>query len=219
MNFIFVQKLLPFVAFSVLLLIPAFAQGAVETIVIEFDGKTQLTTPSYDEDGFNFSTDLFFASHGGFGDPPSLSLATGQITNNIITKINGDTFDGVSVEIAPLTSLIGDQSVEFICTQQGGGMVSQTFVIGTIFSYVVFPFNGFTNCESISWIQEMGTFMTYDNFIFQMETDDINIIGGEFLSIDSTALLLSGAQSFSWMIPVILSVLGIGLFVVSRKSE
>jgi len=39
MNFIFVQKLLPFVAFSVLLLIPAFAQGAVETIVIEFDGK------------------------------------------------------------------------------------------------------------------------------------------------------------------------------------
>jgi len=44
------------------------------------------------------------------------------------------------------------------------------------------------------------------------------IIGGEFLPIDSTALILAGDQSFSWMIPVVVSVLGIGLFVVSRKS-
>ncbi len=44
-------------------------------------------------------------------------------------------------------------------------------------------------------------------------------VGGEFLLIDSTALLLAGAQSTSWMIPLVLSVLGIGLFVVSRKSE
>ncbi len=45
------------------------------------------------------------------------------------------------------------------------------------------------------------------------------VVGGELLPIDSTALLLAGAQSFSWMIPVVLSVLGIGMFVVSRKSE
>ncbi len=45
------------------------------------------------------------------------------------------------------------------------------------------------------------------------------LVGGEFSPIDSTALMLAGAQSFSWMIPVVLSVLGIGLFAVSRKSE
>ena len=45
------------------------------------------------------------------------------------------------------------------------------------------------------------------------------VVGGEFLSIDSTSLILAGAQSFSWMIPLILSGIGIGLFVVSRKSE
>jgi hypothetical protein len=45
------------------------------------------------------------------------------------------------------------------------------------------------------------------------------VVGGEFLPIDNTAMLLAGAQSFSWMIPVLLTVLGIGLFVVSRKSE
>jgi len=44
-------------------------------------------------------------------------------------------------------------------------------------------------------------------------------IGGEIIPIESTSLILAGAQTFSWMIPIVLSVLGIGLFVVSRKSE
>jgi len=44
-------------------------------------------------------------------------------------------------------------------------------------------------------------------------------VGGELLPIDSTSLLVAGAQSFSWMIPLILSGIGIGLFVVSRKSK
>jgi len=45
------------------------------------------------------------------------------------------------------------------------------------------------------------------------------MVGGEFLPIETTSLILAGAQTFSWMIPVVLSVLGIGLFIVSRKSE
>jgi len=49
-------------------------------------------------------------------------------------------------------------------------------------------------------------------------TPEPTVVGGELLPIDSTALILAGAQSFSWMIPVILSGIGIGLFVVSRKS-
>ncbi len=44
-------------------------------------------------------------------------------------------------------------------------------------------------------------------------------VGGELLPIDSTALILAGVQSTSWMIPFVLSGIGIGLFVVSRKSE
>jgi hypothetical protein len=45
------------------------------------------------------------------------------------------------------------------------------------------------------------------------------VIGGEIIPIESFSLILAGAQSFSWMIPVVLSGIGIGLFVVSRKSE
>jgi len=44
-------------------------------------------------------------------------------------------------------------------------------------------------------------------------------VGGEILPIDTTSLLLASAQTFSWMIPLVLSGIGIGLFVVSRKSE
>jgi len=47
----------------------------------------------------------------------------------------------------------------------------------------------------------------------------IEVIGGEIIPIETTSLILAGAQTFSWMIPVVLSVLGIGLFAVSRKSE
>jgi len=48
---------------------------------------------------------------------------------------------------------------------------------------------------------------------------DVDVVGGELIPIETTSLLLAGAQTFSWMIPVVLSVLGIGLFVVSRKSK
>ena len=50
-------------------------------------------------------------------------------------------------------------------------------------------------------------------------TIDIMVIGGELLPIETTSLIIAGAQSFSWMIPIVLSGIGIGLFVVSRKSE
>ncbi len=45
------------------------------------------------------------------------------------------------------------------------------------------------------------------------------VVGGVLFAIDNTALILAGAQSFSFMIPLLLSGIGIGLFVVSRKSE
>jgi len=48
---------------------------------------------------------------------------------------------------------------------------------------------------------------------------EVQVIGGEIIPIEQTSLLVAGAQTFSWMIPVVLSVLGIGLFVASRKKE
>ena len=57
------------------------------------------------------------------------------------------------------------------------------------------------------------------NLDIQFASDDeiCPTVGGEIIPIEATSLILAGAQSFSWMIPVVLSVLGIGLFVVRRR--
>jgi len=55
--------------------------------------------------------------------------------------------------------------------------------------------------------------------------DDISLttetvpVGGTFIPIDTSALLLAGVQSISmWMIPVILAGIGIGVFVIKRRN-
>jgi len=60
--------------------------------------------------------------------------------------------------------------------------------------------------------------ITGDGEIIFEECGQPEVIGGKYLPLDNAALLLAGAQTFSWMIPVVLSGIGIGLFVF-RKSE
>ncbi len=42
-------------------------------------------------------------------------------------------------------------------------------------------------------------------------------VGGEIIPIEITSLFLAGAQSFSWMIPVVFSGIGIGLVFLRRR--
>ncbi len=101
---------------------------------------------------------------------------------------------------------------------------------GMIIDVQVIPDTFFFPVQSVVFDDHSITMIT-DSFIVDCQgaqscTPSVHLditashpVGGESLSIDSSALILAGAQSFSWMIPVVLSVLGIGLFVVSRKSE
>jgi len=76
-------------------------------------------------------------------------------------------------------------------------------------------------CDIVFLVEEFifGQSVLIQTIMVTTPESEPPVVGGEFLPIDSTALLLAGAQSFSWMIPVILSGIGIGLFAVSRKSE
>ena len=48
----------------------------------------------------------------------------------------------------------------------------------------------------------------------------VDPVGGELLPINTTALLLAGVQSISmWMIPVVISGAGIGVFVIMRNRK
>ena len=47
--------------------------------------------------------------------------------------------------------------------------------------------------------------------------DNEPIVGGELIPIELTSLLLAGTQSTTWLIPIVLAVIGIGLVLVRRK--
>ena len=55
------------------------------------------------------------------------------------------------------------------------------------------------------------------DLIILADMESSQVIGGKIIPIESASLLLASTQSFSWMIPVVLSVLGIGLVLVRRK--
>ncbi len=43
-------------------------------------------------------------------------------------------------------------------------------------------------------------------------------VGGEYITLDTTALLASGVQTnLSWIVPIALSVVGIGVILVRKK--
>ena len=57
-------------------------------------------------------------------------------------------------------------------------------------------------------------------------TEPPKVVGGELLPIETTSLLVAGAQSTTWMIPLVLSAVGVGLVLVrsfrfnlSRKGK
>ncbi len=72
------------------------------------------------------------------------------------------------------------------------------------------------NLLATGMLNSQGTGFEPDHF--QILNIILTIVGGELIPIETTSLILAGAQSFSWMIPVVLSGIGIGLFVF-RKSE
>ena len=80
---------------------------------------------------------------------------------------------------------------------------------------------GGLNNHDICWNTGTGTETTFGlsvkGEIFVARPPDVTAVGGEFIGIDSTAVLAAGAQyTAAWMIPVIVSAIGIGI-VIARK--
>jgi len=59
---------------------------------------------------------------------------------------------------------------------------------------------------------------TIGGFAFIDTCTDV-LVGGTYIPIDQSALLLAGVQSVSmWMIPVVIAGIGIGVFVIKRRN-
>ncbi len=120
------------------------------------------------------------------------------------------------LEVGANSDLFINCNGEFVLTEGGSNN-------GLLTNHGIFRTLQFVSFENSGTYQSSGTdifggaFNANPNPIVQIPS--ICVVGGTVIPIDSTALLLAGAQSTSWMIPVILSGIGIGLFAVSRKSE
>ncbi len=119
--------------------------------------------------------------------------------------LNPNSFDHM------MTFDLSDLSGNMIFVDFGGIIGIQPIVLGSdtfLIAWEDLPFNGQTLGDD-----------DYDDMMYLVTSVDPIGVGGEIIPIESTSLILAGAQTFSWMIPVVLSVLGIGMFIVSRKSE
>jgi len=54
-------------------------------------------------------------------------------------------------------------------------------------------------------------------FIIDGSDLEIELVGGKMITLETIPILLAGVQSTTWLIPLVLSVVGIGLVLVRRK--
>jgi len=161
------------------------------------------------------ATDLSADSIGCAGDAVAFSLGDTLYLAACAELITVDQTTGgfissvISSDVNLMSAMDYDPEtgVLFGIHKESGGVQNPP----TIRSLVTIDVTDFSLPTSVSTESSM------DAIAFLPETV---VVGGEFLPIDSTALLLAGLQTSAiWMIPVVLSGIGIGLFAVSRKSE
>jgi len=199
-----------------LLIIPLFTVPANATpVTIDFGGLIAPTN-SYTEDGFILTTDGQFNVGNTFGNPPPNMFPALTTQVNTLTKQDGGSFDLISIDIRELNLGVGAGPIEFTAVKTAGGIVSQTFNTDGVFGWETFVFIGFTAIDSMSWDDtNPDNFVAFDNIV--LEIDGIQTVGGELIPLDTTSLILAGTQmNAAWMIPVIVSAIGIGI-VIARK--
>jgi len=199
------NKLIPLLIFSILLLVPTGTQSAFSDTMVIGPGASVTV-----EDGSTMIIDS--------DDSPN------TLTNKGTLLVE----DGGNVEITKEGSFFNDCNADTFLD------VGSTLQIGSFGALLVTLTNhgSLLGPGQINFIADsiqvknsdiltavLNPAVTIMQIASICSTNGGTVIGGVFLPIDVSALLLAGAQSFSWMLPVVLSVLGIGLFVASRKSE
>jgi len=238
------NKLIPLLAFSILLLIPVGTQNAFAGIVQvcntdqtplvdllageciiagdkQFD-NWMLVIPTSDYDLSNAQV----VPVNDDPNNPGLRFLTPGLTNGaFLVEVFAIGYDVTSLS----NDLIKDFSLELI--DVSGGVSMEEFLEpccankaavgnpGFLFDELEFaPIQSISVTIALILDENFGP-ASLDEFVALYSQLPAEVVGGEIIPIETTSLLIASAQTFSWMIPVVLSVLGIGLFVVSRKPE
>ena len=250
------NKWLPAIAFSVLLLVPGGAQNAFAQLCPLITGCTTgnlyvIDTNPFAIKQYNSAGTLLIADFAsGLNVPFAIALdsAGNLYVADVIGTVRQYNSAGTLLDANFITgglvlprSIVFDSAGKLYVGDVGANTVRQYNSAGTLLNQffitgVPFPnsiaFDSAGNLyvadaglQTVGQYSSAGTLLIADfapGLVVPTEIAfDFTLlpIGGKIVPIDSAALLLAGVQSFSWMIPVVLSGIGIGLFVVSRKSE
>lgn len=156
---------------------------------------------------------------------PGVELTTCMLSTEISIDINGDSIWFVSNTILPDGFLVGNLEYDFTdmdWVNPGPGIITgvELFGITTVPSFTLSHTTDSVHFEHDEITLDCGgqTECPLEFHIdIDTEHDDRQAIGGEFVPMSTSALLLAGAQnSMAWMIPLMVAVAGFGL-VISRK--
>ena len=262
---ILLNRLLPLLTFSVLLLVPLGDQNAFATTVID---ANDIPAPSHTVDFSQFTGDFsgicpgtFFLDFCFTGGPMQIGSLVGEdITWSGSTgsevigngpyglETNGEWDAGrngyIGGDFDPSSTMRIDFNDNPVCAV--GGFVNYEPISAETVMLIAYDssnavlesfdlladapintpepslndgaFRGFVRATNdIAAIEFTNSLEVLDDLKFSRNCG--LVVGGEIIPIETTSLILAVGQSFSWMIPVVLSGMGIGLFVVSRKSE
>jgi len=121
------------------------------------------------------------------GGPTTIDVGAGNIITGVCVK-SGD-------------EAVGDDQHSVLITWDA--TIADCYVVTGLWSSIV-TITELPNCKAISHID------------FFFEPGDM--VGGHGGITDNTALLVSGSHlTASWMIPLLVSAVGIGVFIVTRK--
>lgn len=178
----------------------AQAQQSVITFnTLELSGFGGSVLDSYTEAGYKIDNNLFY----GMSSPAqntiayagSAGLTAAALSTTTMTRADGAAFSLDKISLANyISGLPGAYDVTFVGTKAGGGIVSQTFTVGSSNNFnndfSNYTFSSFNNLVSASWQQ--GLFHTY-------QVDNIGASVSAVPEPGTYAMLLAGLGLLGFM--------------------
>jgi len=215
-------KVLALIAFSILLLIPAGAQNALAVTTVTFHDDGTFTTPSIVESGLTVtgSNTLNILNFNGLGVVGgSADFTIDAIGNEFVTFDFSGTATNV-IYVNPFAGQVGSSCVT--CNTVGEAQIEAFDSGGSSLGIQNVDNPGSKDVSALFGNVPIShftvTMLDADSIVIkEISFNLVQAVGGSLIPIDSTALLVTGAQiNASWMIPAIVSAIGIGI-VIARK--
>jgi len=161
----------------------------------------------------------FFLFEDDGGQPAAAPFASGTILEADLTKEATGNLVLESPEFQYWIDLETPIELEAGITYWFGLHLSNDFDIDSIFWEHTSEEIGLT-----AWESSGGTFDNWFSqslrFAFFLTGHPPEVVGGEFLPIDSTALMLAGLQSSAiWMIPTLAGLAGAGFYLIKFRTN